>query len=398
MAMLNVAYDPASKKLTVQDLNTHASFPGTILPALTYVPAGTYDPTKPWSTLNGGVAISRQLGWDDATALHGSGITIPGSILYAIQTAYPGNNIWIELVSKSPGLETYFADGMFGVGGTSSGMLAGTPQPYSNMMTGLPIIYANNYYGIFGTNGSSTKWQWDGTMIHNVYAVPAAYITQPNQIFTATYKVYVGDATGNEIFNADSSSTSTTEIWSWKGPATVPDAIPDAFSFTSQTNVAPGTLVESNSSTVAGLNVPSLVSITGGEYAVSTNGGASWSAYSSATPITVANGNLVKVRQTSSATAGTTTIVTLTIGGVSGTFSATTVNRNANSGTGSAPTINDALKALQGYFDANALTPAEKVRYDVAPLAASGVPQGNGTIDIADVISILRRSIGIGSW
>ena len=177
MAMLNVAFNSSTNTLSVQDLHTHPSFPGTTLPALTYVPAGTYDPTKPWNAVNGGVAISRQLGWDDNTALHGSGITVPGSILYQVNAAYPGGSIWIELTSKSPGLETYFADGMFGVGGTSSGMLTGTPQPYSNMM-GFPIIYANNYYGIFGTNGSPTKWKWDGTMIHNVYAVPAAYITR----------------------------------------------------------------------------------------------------------------------------------------------------------------------------------------------------------------------------
>ena len=220
MAMLNVAFNTTTKTLSVQDLNTHPSFPGTTLPALTYVPAGTYDPTKPWSAINGGVTISRQLGWDDSTALHGAGITVPGSILYNVQAAYPGGNIWIELISKSPGLETYFADGMFGVGGTGSGT-SGSPQPYSNPATGLPIIYAPNYYGIFGTNGSSTKWKWDGTMIHNVYAVPAAFITQPNQVFTATYRVYIGDALGNDIAPA----AATTEVWSWKGPATVPPQV-----------------------------------------------------------------------------------------------------------------------------------------------------------------------------
>lgn len=220
MAMLNVAFNTGTNTLSVQAENTHPSFSGGTLPALTYIPASSYDPSKPWNVLNGGVAISRQLGWDDNTALHGSGITIPGSLPYQIQAAYPGGSIWIERVSQSPGLETYFADGMFGVGGSSSGALAGTPQPYSNMMTGLPIIYANNYNGIFGTGGSSTKWQWDGTMIHNVYAVPAAYITMQNQVFTATYKIYVGDANGDEILAAASASTTTT--WSWKGPATVP--------------------------------------------------------------------------------------------------------------------------------------------------------------------------------
>jgi hypothetical protein len=88
----------------------------------------------------------------------------------------------------------------------------------------------------------------------------------------------------------------------------------------------------------------------------------------------------------------------LTIGGVPGTFSATVINRNGNSGTGSVPTINDALKALQGYHDPSSLTPADLIRYDVAPLNAGGTPQGNGAIDAADVVLILRRTIGIGSW
>ena len=57
-------------------------------------------------------------------------------------------------------------------------------------------------------------------MIHTVYAVPAAFITTPNQIFSADYKVYIGDAAGVEIPAAASASTTTT--WSWKGPATVP--------------------------------------------------------------------------------------------------------------------------------------------------------------------------------
>ena len=321
MAMLNVAFNTGTKTLSVQAENTHPSFSGGTLPALTYIPAGSYDPTKPWNAVNGGVAISRQLGWDDNTALHGSGITVPGSLPYQVQAAYPGASIWIERISQSPGLETYFADGMFGVGGTSSGALAGTPQPYSNMMTGLPIVYANNYNGIFGTDGSPIKWKWDGTMIHNVYAVPAAYITTANQVFTATYKIYVGDANGAEVPAAATASATTT--WSWKGPATVPDTTPDVFSFTSQTGATLTTVVESSSITVAGLNVPVSISITGGEYSVSTDG-TTWGSYSTTTPVTVVNGNQVKVRLTSSATSETAATATLTIGGGTGTFSVTT--------------------------------------------------------------------------
>jgi uncharacterized repeat protein (TIGR02543 family) len=78
--------------------------------------------------------------------------------------------------------------------------------------------------------------------------------------------------------------------------------------------------------------------------------------------------------------------------------SVTSIKRNANGGTAADPTIADALKSLQAYTGAISLTAAEKLRYDVAPLAANGVPQGNGVIDIADVILTLRRSVGIGSW
>jgi M6 family metalloprotease-like protein len=62
------------------------------------------------------------------------------------------------------------------------------------------------------------------------------------------------------------------------------------------------------------------------------------------------------------------------------------------------PTINDALKVLQAVAGPNTLTPAEQIRYDVAPLGSNGSPLGNGVLDAADVILILRRSIGIGSW
>lgn len=62
------------------------------------------------------------------------------------------------------------------------------------------------------------------------------------------------------------------------------------------------------------------------------------------------------------------------------------------------PSINDALKVLQAVVGLIPLTATEQIRYDVAPLGGSGTPLGNGVLDDADVILILRRSIGIGSW
>jgi hypothetical protein len=81
------------------------------------------------------------------------------------------------------------------------------------------------------------------------------------------------------------------------------------------------------------------------------------------------------------------------------TISVTAIARNAGSGGASQPpTISDALKVLQAVVGTTPLTAAEQIRYDVAPLGSSGNPEGNGVLDGADVILILRRSIGIGSW
>jgi hypothetical protein len=96
------------------------------------------------------------------------------------------------------------------------------------------------------------------------------------------------------------------------------DTTPDAFPFTNQTDVPLNTLIISNAITVAGINSPSPISITGGEYSI--NGGA----YTAAAG-TVNNNDTVRVRQTSSASFNTTTDATLTIGGVSGVFSITTL-------------------------------------------------------------------------
>ena len=66
-------------------------------------------------------------------------------------------------------------------------------------------------------------------------------------------------------------------------------------------------------------------------------------------------------------------------------------------GTGGDPVIAAALKAFQAYSGTVKLTPEEIIKYDVAPVAEDGVPQGDGVVDLADVIMLLRRSVGIGN-
>lgn len=91
------------------------------------------------------------------------------------------------------------------------------------------------------------------------------------------------------------------------------DATPDVFTFVDQTGVALSTLIESAPITVSGINTAAAITVSGGEYAISADGGSSYGAYTDAAG-TVTNGNMVKVRHTSSASISTNTNTSLTIG------------------------------------------------------------------------------------
>jgi uncharacterized delta-60 repeat protein len=99
--------------------------------------------------------------------------------------------------------------------------------------------------------------------------------------------------------------------------AWMPDTTPDPFGFLLLYDVALNTVMISNTITVTGIDSPSAVSITGGEYSIN-NG-----AFTSATG-TVINGDRITVRMTSSNNYSTTTNAILTVGGYSGIFSVTT--------------------------------------------------------------------------
>ena len=102
------------------------------------------------------------------------------------------------------------------------------------------------------------------------------------------------------------------------GHCTAADFPPDAFSFTAKTGVVASTVVESNPIIVGGINVPAVISITGGEYRI--NG----EAYTKVAGGSVNKGDKVQVRHTASAKAKTSMTSKLTIGGVLGKFTSTT--------------------------------------------------------------------------
>jgi hypothetical protein len=197
MTMLNVSFDTTNQTLAVV---SEASLLGAgVYPVLTMATNGSYDPAKPWAVLNG-TAYSRRLGWDDPNRKNAN---VSQRITNLVQSVYGANaRIWIECLNRSAGLEAYLAIGKFGVNADNT----------TNVDVSLGA-----YSGIFGTAGSSNRWQWDGNMDHNTYAVALTNLVSSNQVFTASYKIYIGDSTGSELSAASGASTTTT--WTWQGPA-----------------------------------------------------------------------------------------------------------------------------------------------------------------------------------
>jgi len=142
----------------------------------------SFDPAQPYAVLNS-TAYSRLWGWYDD-------INDDFYATYAPQL-HGTNYVWIEKIGGSPECKTYFIN---------------------EDVTGDP---GSPYTPLLGTDGSSTKWRWDGFMDHNANAVDLKCLNQSNQLFTATYHLYIGDANGNT--NANFGDTTTT--WRWKGPA-----------------------------------------------------------------------------------------------------------------------------------------------------------------------------------
>ena len=328
MDMPSVTYDPVANKLaaelpfSIATLGTNTAANG--VPSAAGI--GSFDPAQPWNLLNG-AAFSRRIGWNDPNYAYADiPANDPSSIIYTIKSIYgPGAGVWIDCTNKSPGLNNYLAVGQWGVNADGSQIV----DPGN--ATGYP------YSGIFGTTYldfvtkevivSSTKWQWDGMMDHNVNTVAFGSLTAPSQLFSADYRVYIGDAAGNEL-RLDSGggvhvagaagfdllpSADATVTWQWKGPA---------FVFTSQTSVPTYAVVESDALKISGITGTKPISITGGEYAISTvtsttTAPATWGVWSSA-PSTITNNYWVKVRQTAASTPSTLTIATLAIPAIPG--------------------------------------------------------------------------------
>jgi len=207
------------------------------------------------------------------------------------------------------------------------------------------MTFSVNQLGLDGVPDQFTFTDVTGQSLNSL-AYASATITGIDTTVTASYS---GDTGGFRIGNSGSFTTtaknltnnqvvqvqlSTSSSYSTNTNATITiggvsdtftattlaaDTTPDAFSFIDQSAAASNTLVYSNIITIAGINASTTASISGNSAEMQVNNGSYTSSNQS-----ISNGDTIRLRMTSSSTAGGTVSTTLTIGGVSDTWSVTT--------------------------------------------------------------------------
>jgi uncharacterized delta-60 repeat protein len=201
------------------------------------------------------------------------------------------------------------------------------PDPFTfTAQTNAPLgtLVTSNNITVQGITGYSTATATNGTFS---IGCTGSFVTSSIYITNGTV-LCVRHTTASQY---DTSVTTTLSIGGVSAnftSTTIPaDLTPDAFSLTAQTNATLNTLVNSNTFTVSGINGAAAISVTGGEYSV----GCTTPAFTTAAG-TVASGQTVCVRHTTSAQYSTTVTTTLTIGGVAASFSSTTASAPSNGG------------------------------------------------------------------
>ena len=119
-------------------------------------------------------------------------------------------------------------------------------------------------------------------------------------------------------------------------PTPAPDTRPNAFSFSAQSDVALGAVIESEAVTISGMNAAASVAVSGGEYAIGSG------AYGSSNG-SISNGQAVKVRATAAAEFAIGQTVRLIIGGVTGDFTVTTIAQDITPNTIDLGIVNNAV-------------------------------------------------------
>lgn len=199
--------------------------------------------------------------------------------------------------------------------------------PYELVTHGEPDANSIFFNTAFATN-DPVEWgvttDFDSGVVTVDYSAMDAAEDELNDVALHSTEVAAGESTATFKYFVPESGASGT----FQATITVAedvDTTPAAFAFTDQTGVEPESVDESNAITITGVDAGEdiAVTITGGQYAVSTDGGSSFGGWTSAGTNVQLN-HQIKVRNTASSEFSTAANTTLTAGGVSDTFTRTT--------------------------------------------------------------------------
>jgi uncharacterized repeat protein (TIGR02543 family) len=357
-------------------------------------------------TSNGGSAVSNQTVTENTTATAPTAPTKTGNTFagWFSDTALTAAFVFTTPITANTTLYakwTVIPPTTYSVSFTSNGGSAVSNQTVTENTTATaptaPTKTGNTFAGWFSDIGLANAFAFTTPITANT-TLYAKWTVIPPTTYTVSYTSNGGSAVSNQTVTENTTATAPT------APTRTGYTFAGWFSDISLTNAfAFTTKITANTTLYAKwtANVPTTYSVTpsagtGSSMLPTTVQTITSGATTSFTITPLAGYGILSVTGCNGTLSGST----YTTGAITGNCSVitTAVKRNSNSGATADPTIADALKALQAFSGIVSLTPEETIRYDIAPLAANGVPQGNGAVDIADVIMILRRSIGIGSW
>ena len=270
-------------------------------------------------------------GIDDQAAITITGGTYSingGAYISNAGTVANGNTVTVRVTSSA--LYSTAVDAALTIGGVSDTYTVATlddtvPDAFTlNDITDatLSTQYTSNQITVAGINAATAITITGGTYSKN----SGAYTSDPGT-------VVVGDTVTVRVTSSGSFATAVNAVLTIGGVSDTytvttlaEDTTPTAFTFTDINDADLSTVYTSNTITVAGINSPADITITGGTY--SKNGGAY-----TANAGTVINGDTVTMRVTSSASYSTPVDAVLTIGGVSDTYTVTTLDDTTNPNT-----------------------------------------------------------------
>ncbi|MEN9424192.1 MAG: hypothetical protein RL122_1575 [Pseudomonadota bacterium] len=177
-----------------------------------------------------------------------------------------------------------------------SALITSNEITVSGINTAANISTTGGEYSINGSSFTSSAGK-----VNNGNSVKVRHTSSSQALASTTTTLTIGGVSGT--FSSKTAKADTT---------------PDKFNFAAKTNAPLSTLQESGVVTITGINAPTPVSVTGGEYRINSG------AYTTVAG-TLNRGNNVQVRHTSASTAKKTVTTTLKVGSSNAKFTSTTM-------------------------------------------------------------------------